>query len=80
MPRSAISAPSDGANGTSIAISAATESDSVISVRRPKRSETALSGITPRARPKVAADTVQLAWSGLTPRSPEIAGSSACVE
>ena len=78
--RSAISQPRDGANGTSIARSAATDSEAVIIVRRPNRSDTALSGITPAARPKVAAETVQLAWSARTPRSAEIAGSSACVE
>ncbi len=78
--RSAIRTPRDGANGTSSAIRAATASEPVIRVRRPRRSETALSGITPSARPKVAAETVQLAWSGETLRSLEIAGSRAWVE
>ncbi len=78
--RSATSQPRSGANGTSSAISAATDREAVIIVRRPKRSDSALSGTTARARPKVAADTVQLAWSAATPRSVEIAGSSAWVE
>lgn len=60
--RSAISQPIDGAKGTSSPITTATASEAVIIWRRPKRSESALSGRTQRARAPVAAETVQLAW------------------
>lgn len=78
--RSAISAPSEGANGTSRPTATATDRDAVITVRRPNRSDRALSGRTHRASAPVAPDTVQLAALALTPKSAETRGSRACVE
>ncbi|CAM5740559.1 hypothetical protein SHIRM173S_01126 [Streptomyces hirsutus] len=78
--RSATRAPSDGAKGTSSPTVTATAREAVITVRRPYRSDSALIGSTNTARPPVAAATVQLASPALTPRSPEISGSRACVE
>ncbi len=78
--RSAISAPIDGANGTSSPTSTATASDAVIICRRPNRSESALSGRTNRASAPVAADTVQLACPAVASNEAETAGSSAWVE
>ncbi len=78
--RSATSAPSDGANGTSRPRVTATASEAVMTVRRPNRSDRALIGSTNSARPPVAADTVQLASLALTANSPDTSGSRACVE
>ncbi|SCE01959.1 hypothetical protein GA0115249_112151 [Streptomyces sp. PpalLS-921] len=78
--RSAISQPSEGANGTSSPTRTATVRDAVIICRRPKRSESALSGRTHRASAPVAAETVQLAWPAVAPKEAETAGSRACVE
>ena len=78
--RSTTRTPSDGAKGTSSPIVTATASDPVMTARRPKRSDRALIGSTNSASPPVAAATVQLASLAATPNSPEISGSSACVE
>ena len=78
--RSATSTGSDGAKGTSSPTVTATASDAVMTVRRPKRSDSALIGSTDTARPPVAAATVQLASLAVPPMSPEISGSRAWVE
>ncbi len=78
--RSATSAGSEGAKGTSSPTVTARASEAVMTVRRPNRSDSALIGSTNTARPPVAAATVQLASLAVTPRSPEISGSRAWVE
>lgn len=78
--RSAISQPSEGANGTSSPTSTATVSEAVIICRRPNRSDSALIGSTHSASAPVAAETVQLAWLTVAPREAETAGSRAWVE
>lgn len=46
---------------------------------RPNRSESALAGMIDRASIPVVTETVRAAEAGLTPRSAESAGSTACV-
>ncbi len=58
----------------------ATTNDAVMTVRRPKRSDSALIGRTNSASPPVAAATVQLAALADTAKPEEINGSRACVE
>ena len=57
----------------------ATRTDAWITRRRPKRSETTLSGMTMNARPPVVAETVSAASEGEMPKSSDSAGRTAWV-
>ncbi len=80
MNRPANSSPRFGANGTSRPSTVAAVTDSDMARTRPIRSAISDHGMTPIARPAVAADTMSAAFAAPMWRSAAMSGSTACGE